>query len=571
MNKPLRFGIMCDGYVFKKWQGRVIESLISSGLTEPVLLIINENPAFENKTLVKKLRSYLNRKLLFKVYMRFVCKPDSLENIDLRDLLKDIPSISCSTQLKGKYSEYFINEDIEKIKEHNTDFILRFGFNIIRGEVLKVPKYGVWSYHHSDEMIYRGGTTGFWEIYKNDNVSGAALQRLTDKLDAGIFLKKGYFKTIKHSYSAQIDNLLYGCIDFPKQVCIDIFNNAAAYMNKPPSETKAPLYFIPNNLQMLCFFGKLFKNKLSFHYNELFFTEQWNIGVVKEPIQSLIYDLRFTIYDLNTKSKDIKWATLTNRFSCKADCFGYESEGKINILFEDFSYEKMKSSLGKIEFDDVSGFANERTLLEKTYHLSYPYIFKVDNELYCIPESYQNKQISLYKVDKATGELIFVKTLIDNISAIDSTIVFYNDKWWLFCTRKEHDSNTNLFVYYSDLFDGEYIPHANNPVKTDIRSARPAGTPFIYDSQLYRPSQNCSKTYGGQIVINRVEKISPFEFEEHEAAVIKSFDDISFRDGVHTISSVGDYCLIDVKRHRFVFKSFSYQLGRKIKRLFGEK
>ena len=40
-------------------------------------------------------------------------------------------------------------------------------------------------------------------------------------------------------------------------------------------------------------------------------------------------------------------------------------------------------------------------------------------------------------------------------------------------------------------------------VKTDVRSARPAGTPFVYQGELYRPAQDCSRTYGGSIVIHR--------------------------------------------------------------------
>ena len=40
-------------------------------------------------------------------------------------------------------------------------FMLRVGFNIIRGEILNVPKYGVWSFHHDDEVKYRGGPAGY--------------------------------------------------------------------------------------------------------------------------------------------------------------------------------------------------------------------------------------------------------------------------------------------------------------------------------------------------------------------------------------------------------------------------
>jgi len=37
----------------------------------------------------------------------------------------------------------FSPTDLEVIREYNLDVVLRFGFNIIRGEILKVPRYGI--------------------------------------------------------------------------------------------------------------------------------------------------------------------------------------------------------------------------------------------------------------------------------------------------------------------------------------------------------------------------------------------------------------------------------------------
>ena len=37
----IRFGILCNGYFFKKWQVKVIENLLESGYTELCLLVIN--------------------------------------------------------------------------------------------------------------------------------------------------------------------------------------------------------------------------------------------------------------------------------------------------------------------------------------------------------------------------------------------------------------------------------------------------------------------------------------------------------------------------------------------------
>ena len=99
-------------------------------------------------------------------------------------------------------------------------------------------------------------------------------------------------------------------------------------------------------------------------------------------------------------------------------------------------------------------------------------------------------------------------------------------------------------------------PHALNPVKMDVRSARPAGTPFIHKGVLYRPAQDCSNAYGGRIAINRVNRLTATEFDEETVKFIEPFIDGPFPDGIHTLSAVGDITLVDGKRERFIWQAF---------------
>jgi len=54
--------------------------------------------------------------------------------------------------------------DIELIRAERPGF-LRFGFNILRGDVLEVAPYGISSFHHGDEQHYRGQPPGSREIH----------------------------------------------------------------------------------------------------------------------------------------------------------------------------------------------------------------------------------------------------------------------------------------------------------------------------------------------------------------------------------------------------------------------
>ena len=66
---------------------------------------------------------------------------------------------------------------------------------------------------------------------------------------------------------------------------------------------------------------------------------------------------------------------------------------------------------------------------------------------------------------------------------------------------------------------------------------------FIHEGKLYRPSQNCAESYGANIIINKVLKISPMEFIEEPILTINP--NSTALDGVHTLSSFGGITLID--------------------------
>ena len=89
----------------------------------------------------------------------------------------------------------FPPEALEEIRRHEIDVFFRFGFNILRGDVLKAARYGVWSYHHDDKDFYRGGPALFWEVYEDSPTSGVILQVLNEELDAGQVLMEGIYGT----------------------------------------------------------------------------------------------------------------------------------------------------------------------------------------------------------------------------------------------------------------------------------------------------------------------------------------------------------------------------------------
>jgi hypothetical protein len=144
-------------------------------------------------------------------------------------------------------------------------------------------------------------------------------------------------------------------------------------------------------------------------------------------------------------------------------------------------------------------------------------------------------------------------TLLEDFSAADSTLLRHDNKWWLFCTSSEsfrRGHNSHLYIWYADELYGTWKPHPRNPVKIDIRSSRPAGQFFTHGGNVYRPAQDCSRTYGGALRINRIDKLSESEFEERTVGTITP-PRKSYNKGIHTISLAGDYCIVDAKRYVF--------------------
>lgn len=554
----MKFGILCNGNIFQQWQVETINRLVDAGHT-CALLIVNSNPV-EHPGLRQKLLQYPYSKALYRAWFRFMVKPEAKRSVDISGLFPVSDEISCLTTKKG-YAEYFDIKDVEIIKSYNLDFILRFGFGIIKGDILEAAKYGVWSYHHDDDRKYRGVPTGFWEIMFGDPVNAAILQRLTNKLDSGVILRKAYFKTINHSWEANINNLFFGSTEWPLQVCTEIENGNSAFLSVTNSPGSA-IYKLPGNLKMLRFLIRHATNKIIFQFRDLFLTEKWNVGIVPVPIEKLIKSGTFSI-------PDPTWLNINSEKSVyHADPFGIFKNGKFNIICEEYDYRTAKGLLVSFQAELNSKKIEKKAIaLEKEYHLAFPYLFENEGNFYCIPENSEDKNVDLYRFDPLSGKLFFEQTLIENLKAVDASLFNHNGFWWLFFTDKV-STNERLHIWYSQNFNGSYSPHANNPVKVDVRSSRPAGNPFLIHGKLLRPSQDCAKRSGSRITVNEIHRLSPTEFEEEEYAIISPAKGSKFGNGMHTFCVTENAIIVDGKREVFIWQAFVRKISTKFKKKF---
>jgi len=123
-----------------------------------------------------------------------------------------------------------------------------------------------------------------------------------------------------------------------------------------------------------------------------------------------------------------------------ADPFVIKRNSKYFIYFEELLFKKNKGRISYIELDKHGQISDSRVILEKDYHLSYPFIFEDNNELYMIPETMENNTIELYKCMNFPNKWELDHIMMEDVQAVDSTIFKYNKKYWMFTNMR---LNTN--------------------------------------------------------------------------------------------------------------------------------
>lgn len=547
--KKIRFGLMLDGFTVQRWQEETIRLLIDNGI-ELSLVIMN---AEESKKIpfFEKVSRYPYRRIIFRFWNRFLFKPECKAATRL-EIPKETQILECKPVIKG-ISTYFSEEDIEKIKAYNLDFILRFGFDIVRGEVLNSAKYGIWSYHHDDERVVRGGPPGFWEFMRGIPENGVILQQLTDSLDKGLIIKRMKFNTTLHSYKEHLNRLFFESEVLPLQACNELIFNGD--LKTQPSTSTAPIIHPPVNCLMLKYFWLVFWRRLKFNFNFLFKQEDWNVGYCMMPVEKFLSHK-------NKELIDIHWFK-PNKSEYFADPFVITTKKDTYIFFEWFSNKKGKSDIAVAKLSE--NFEKYHVISDFKEHRSYPFVIEYQDVIYCIPEAYKTGKVSLYRFDEESLRLDFDCHLLENVSLTDPTIYQKEGKWYMFATPQEN-SHSHLLIYIADDLRGPYRAHTGDPVKVDCANSRPAGKIMNINGIPIRPAQNSTEHYGQSITLNEITELTENQFNEVVLSEIMPISGTPYKKGIHTVNGNDKVTVVDAKRFVFTWRGFLQQLKTKLRR-----
>jgi hypothetical protein len=437
---------------------------------------------------------------------------------------------------------------LARVRNCKLDFLLCFIEGALPEDILDLARHGAWRYQLGDWLNYRGPGGGFWEVYDRSPVSAVLLARLTADPDVIVVLREAVLRTRALSVSKNRQQLLGGFTHWPAQVCRDIRLGKFTGLNtKTGLLAGAAPRPAPNAWHRTLLTLRIAARAAAAGFRSLFRHDQWNIGIVDCPIEQFVS---------MSAPPQATWLSATRRSQFRADPFGTLHAERATILCEHFSY---RDRLGYIVAIETPGSRGTRVKIgpENPVHLSYPFLFESGSQLLCVPESSAAKEIALYEIERFPDRWKKIATLIAECELVDATLFQFDARWWLAASDlAEKGANSELHLWFAPKLSGPWQPHPGNPVKVDVRSARPAGAPFWVGDQLYRPAQDCSSSYGARVSINRITVLTPTEFREEVAATVNPDPRGKYPRGLHTLSRFGDRTLIDGKRSVFVAAEF---------------
>ena len=556
--KPMRIGVLCDGPDLAQWQIECLNGISALSFAEISLLVINaEAPLPRAKPVARLRRAYADGMVLWRTYQRLRLKNRvaATRRAPFPAHLSDVPRLECVPVKVGKFRERLGEQDIDHVKAYDLDVLIRFGFGILTGQILTAARYGVWSYHHGDPQHFRGAPPGFWEIYERAAVTGVVLQCLTETLDGGVILHSGWFKTDPANYPRFLNRILFGASHFVANALRQLRKDQGWLAGQNTLANAGPIYRYPRTRAMLRFLGTTTAAAFHNQFRSLFRHQQWAVGVCNEELASILQRAKD-----GRPMASVHWIG-ESKGQFAADPFPLLDGKRLRIIAEVFDWRKGRGHIALLEWP--SNGAQPAKAIESKHHLSYPYVVQ-DDALYCAPEAAESNGVTLYRWHSAQRQWADDARILDSFPAIDPTIFKHEDRWWLLCTSAADGANEFLYLWHAWDITGPWTPHAANPVKIDVRSARPAGPPFTHQDELIRPAQDCSKEYGGRIVFNRIVKLTIDEFEEESIGTLSPDSSSTYPAGLHTISGAGNVTVVDGARWTFSPFEMARALARKL-------
>ena len=277
----------------------------------------------------------------------------------------------------------------------------------------------------------------------------------------------------------------------------------------------------------------------------------WTIGFLDNTMEEIVNGARPIVRPVLHNYKD-RWL---------ADPFILDvNDNYIFLLVEEFILSNKKAHISKltIEKDSYKLVKSEPILILDT-HLSYPAIIRRNKEIYVYPESGQSGKLILYKYDMQSNSLVEGR-IIMNQDVGDATYTDLFGEDLIFCTMPPKYNENELHICRKT---GDSLYHDSEVVRFNDYSARMAGDFFKIGEKIYRPSQDCNKSYGNGTVIQEVSlKNGKWHFDEVNRYTSPNG---SYPAGIHTLNHYKGVVVVDLLKYNHpIIRRLLLSLRKKI-------
>lgn len=270
-----------------------------------------------------------------------------------------------------------------------------------------------------------------------------------------------------------------------------------------------------------------------------FWYEQWTLGLVAQSATDIVrHGLR----------APIRWLPPPHRWSLLADPFALSDGQGWRVVAESLDHRTNKGEIVSAPLDATAEtWAAFTPLHAGPAHMSYPHPLHVDGRVLLFCETWEAHGITV--LEHVAGQWRPVARLLEGRQILDATPWHDGTTWWLFCTLRDANPNGDLYLFHAAHPLGPWSPHPANPILRDPSCARPGGPLFRAGADLIRPGQDCRRTYGGGLTLNRITRL---DREGYAEETIRHLEPIApWPDGLHHLCPMGEQTLIDGKRWRF--------------------
>lgn len=559
--KPkIRVGLMLDSPVIYACFARVVDDILHSNFSELSFLVYNASAkkcttqsgprkSLPGRILRLLMTKSIRKKFLYERYLSWdsARNPNVADPFAMRDyskILDNVPSINIEPIVQ-KFTHRFTPEAVAAVRERNLDVLLRFGFNIIRGDILQSARYGVWSFHHGDNDFYRGAPPHFWELVEQHPRSGVILQVLNDELDAGFVLAKGLFPTQQGlSVARNRHGPYWGTTHFVIQKLYELHQYGwdivkARAIPEGTYQGKRKIYRTPNNWEMVKWAGPQLLKKAA----------QQTILRPFQPASHLHWRIAIRRSALTLLEEgpqvlpSFMWIDAP-RGHYYADPMLFERDGKTWLFVEDYQYAQSQACISVAEVATTGQVGLFTPCLTRPYHLSYPFVFEHGGEIFMLPETGRNNTVELYRATGFPLEWKFEKVLLSS-RAVDTTPLYRDGRWWIFTTIPEPAGYGSFGLLFSaEALTDPWTLHPASPISWTVETARSGGRIVEIGGKLVRPTQSCCPTYGYSLSLHEITRLDKDGFAERQLATYNPTWNPSLR-GIHTYARSGEIELID--------------------------